>query len=70
MLLATVMELVPEPAPGVEGDEVGAGLEGLTAGRMAVATRDNEIFGTLFLGGFPIARFESGLKLLAEERLG
>ena len=55
------VELVPEPAPGVEGDEVGAGLEGLTAGRMAVAPRDGKVFGTLFLAGFPIAALQRGL---------
>ena len=64
------MELVPEPAPGVEGDEVGAGLEGLTAGRVAVAPRHGEVFGAFSSGGVMIAGLESGLKSLAEERLG
>ena len=64
------MELVPEPAPGVEGDEVGAGLEGLTAGRVTVLPRDGEVFGAPFPRGVPIAGLESGLKLMAEERLG
>ena len=58
------MELVPEPAPGVEGDEVGAGLEGLTAGRVAVAPRDGKVFDALFPRGFPTAGLQRVLKSL------
>ena len=63
------VELVPEPAPGVEGDEVGAGLEGGAAGRVAVAPRDVEVLGALSPGGVPIAGLEGGLKSMEEERL-
>ena len=45
-----MMELVPEPAPGVDGDEVRAGLEGPTAGGVAVAPGEGEVSGTLSLG--------------------
>ena len=57
------MEPVPEPAPGVEGDEVRSGLEGPAPGGMAVAPGEGEVIGTLSLGGLPIAGLERGLKL-------
>ena len=41
------MELVAEPAPGVEGDEVRSGLEGLAAGGVAVAPGEGEVSDTL-----------------------
>ena len=44
------MELVPEPAPGVEGDEVRAGLEGPAAGGVAVAPGEGEVIGALSPG--------------------
>ena len=44
------MELVPEPAPGVDGDEVRAGLEGPPAGGVAVAPGEGEVSGTISPG--------------------
>ena len=61
------MELVPEPAPGFDGDEVRAGLEGPTAGGVAVAPGEGEVLGTLSLGGLPIAGLERGLKLWGKQ---
>ena len=57
------MELVPEPAPGVDGDEVRAGLEGPTAGGVAVAPGEGEVIGTFSLGRLSIAGLERRLKL-------
>ena len=61
------VEFVAKPGPGVEGDEVGAGLEGGAAGRVALAPRHGKVLGARSPGGFPIAGPEGGLKSFSVE---